>query len=212
MNLEFPEHCLFCLGNIVQQENQLNSCSSHQELNCCTQNNSNELLINSVTTFNSNFERLCKYLKIDFPIDTLKFRNVSRILSGEKRTCYEALLCCSCVEMVNGLHRLYEDLRRIQRRIDYGIKSVQSVMRSSDGEGDEGNNKGKAVKKRKLDRDSLGASSSVVADYLEFVETFRKLVKGVEIEEPKPVVLTGKFFLENYTIFVIILKCNYCNI
>jgi len=146
-----------------------------------------------MTTFNCNFERLCKYLKIDFPIDTLKFRNVSRILSGEKRTCYEALLCGSCVEMVSGLHRLYEDLRRIQRRIDYGIKSVQSVMKSSDGEGEEGGDEGgKSKEKKKINRESLGASSSVVADYLEFVETFRKLVKEVEIEEPKPVVLTGK--------------------
>jgi len=194
MNLDFPEHCLFCLGNIVQQnDQQLDSNGSLLELNCYSQTNSNHLAINSMTTFNCNFERLCKYLKIDFPIDTLKFRNVSRILSGEKRTCYEALLCGSCVEMVSGLHRLYEDLRRIQRRIDYGIKSVQSVMKSSDGEGEEGGDEGgKSKEKKKINRESLGASSSVVADYLEFVETFRKLVKEVEIEEPKPVVLTGK--------------------
>lgn len=196
MNLDFPEHCLFCLGNIVQQDDhdhdqQVHSNSS-QDLNGYGQNNSNHLVINSMTKFNCNFERLCKYLKIDFPVDTLKFRNVSRILSGEKRTCYEALLCGSCVEMVNGLHRLHEDLRRIQRRIDYGIKSVQSVMRGSDGDGEEGDEEGKGRNKRKLDRDSLETSSSVVADYLEFVETFRKLVKEVEIEEPKPVVLTGK--------------------
>lgn len=194
MNLDFPEHCLFCLGNIVQQDDhdqQVHSNSS-QELNCYVQNNSNHIVTNSMTKFNCNFERLCKYLKIEFPIDTLKFRNVSRILSGEKRTCYEALLCGGCVEMVNGLHRLHEDLRRIQRRIDYGIKSVQSVMRGSDGDGEKGDEEWKGRKNRKLDRDSLGTSSSVVADYLEFVETFRKLVKEVEIEEPKPVVLTGK--------------------